>query len=55
MQEVSIVDEKGKGSTCGKATKGTARGEASVPCKEKSIGKEEEVEESRGKRGGMYD
>jgi len=55
MQEVSIMDEKGKGDTYGKATKDTARGEASMPCKEKSIGKGEEVEESRGKRDGMYD
>ena len=42
MQGVPIVDEKGKGSVCGKATKGTARGEAGVLYKGKSA--------ERGKR-----
>ena len=51
MQGVSIVSEKEKGSACGKVTKGTARGETGVPCKEKSIGKGEEVKESREERG----
>jgi len=46
MQGVSIVGEEGKGSTCSKATKGAARGEASMPCKGKGVGKGEEVEES---------
>jgi len=49
---VPIVDKKGKGSTCGKATKGAVRGEASVLYKGKSIGKGEEIEESRGERDG---
>jgi len=53
MQEVPIVDEEGKDSTCGKATKDTARGEAGAPCKEESIGKEKEIEESGGERGGV--
>jgi len=48
MQGVSIVDEKGESSICGKATKGTEKGEASIPCKERSV--EKKVEE--GKRGG---
>jgi len=45
---VSIVDEKGKSDACGKATKGAAKGKASMPCKGKSAGKE--VEE--GRKGG---
>jgi len=53
MQRVSIVGEEEKGSMCGKATKGAAREEACAPCKGKSIGKGEEVEESRRKRGSM--
>jgi len=53
MQEVSIVGEEGKGGMCGKATKDTAREEAGALYKGKSIGKGEEVEESRGKRGNM--
>jgi len=53
MQGVSIVDEGKKGDVCGKATKGTAREEASMSCKGKSVGKE--VEESRRKRGGVCD
>jgi len=48
---VSIVSKEEKGSACGKATKGTARGEASMPYKGKSAGKEKEVEENREKRG----
>jgi len=48
MQGVSIVDEKGESGICGKATKGTAKGEAGISCKGRSAGKK--VEE--GKRGG---
>jgi len=40
-----MVDEKGEGGMCGKATKGTAKEEAGMPCKGKSIGKK--VEEGR--------
>jgi len=47
MQRVPIVGEEGKGSACGKATKGTARGEAGVSRKGKSIGRREEAEKSR--------
>ena len=43
-----------KGSMYDKATKGTAREEASMLYKGKSAGKEEEVEESREKRGGIH-
>jgi len=50
---VSIVGKEGKGSACGKATKGAVRGEAGIPYKEKSAGKGKEVEESREKRGSM--
>jgi len=39
-------------STCVKATKGAAKGEAGIPCKGKSAGKGEEVEESRERRSG---
>ena len=53
MQRVSIVGEEEKGSICGKTTKGAAREEACAPCKGKSIGKGEEVEESRRKRGSV--
>jgi len=48
------MDKKGKGSICNKVIKGAARGEAGVPCKGKSVGKEEEIEESRGERGGVH-
>jgi len=54
MQGVPIVEKEGKGSACGKVTKGIAREEASAPCKGKSAGKGEEVEKSRGERGGAY-
>ena len=46
------MGEKGKGSTYGKAIKGTARGEASVFCEGKSAGKK--VEENRRRRSGMH-
>jgi len=51
---MSFVDKEGEGSACGKATKGVAKGEASTPCKGKSTGKGEEVEESRERRSGMH-
>ena len=43
------MGEKGKGSACGKATKGTARRETNVPCEGRSAGKK--VEKNRGRRG----
>jgi len=52
MQGVPIVNEEEKGSVCGKATKGAARGEAGALCKVKSARKGKEIEESRGERGG---
>jgi len=47
-QGVSIVGEKEESGTCGKATKGMAKGETSTPYKRRSTGKK--VEE--GRRGG---
>jgi len=46
---VPIVE---KGSTCGKATKGTPTEEAGMPCKEKSTGKK--VKENRGREDSAY-
>ena len=46
------MGEKGKGSVCGKVTKGIARGEAGMPCKGKSTGKK--VEKSGGRGGNMH-
>jgi len=54
---VPIVDNKEKGregSVCGKAAKGAAREEASVPCKGKSAGRRKEVEESGRKQSGTH-
>jgi len=48
---VLIAGEKGKGSICGKATKGIARRETSAPCEGRSAGKK--VEEDRERRSGM--
>jgi len=48
------VGKEGKGDMYGKATKDAARGEAGTSCKEKSIGKGEKVEESRGERGSTH-
>ena len=48
MQGVSIVGKKGESGAYGKVTKGAARGEASAPCKGRSIGKEGEKDRRRG-------
>jgi len=48
MQGVSIVGEEGKGNMYSKATKGVAREEASMPCKEKSTEKGKKIKESEG-------
>jgi len=54
MQGVPSVEkeeERGKGGTCGKATKGTAGEEAGAPHKGKGAGREKKGSEaSRGKR-----
>ena len=52
---MSFVGKEREGSACGKATKGTAKGEAGAPCKGKSTAKGEEVEESREKSGMPYE
>ena len=49
-----IIEEKGKGGVCGKATKGTPTEGASMPCKGKSTGRRKKVKESKGRRGSMY-
>ena len=49
------MDKKKEGEEsgmCGKATKGTAREEAGIPCKGKSAGRREEAKKSRRKRSG---
>ena len=50
-----IIEKKGKGGVCGKATKGAPTEGASTPCKGKSTGRRKKVEESRGGGGGMCD
>jgi len=40
MQGISFVGKEGESGACGNAIKGTAREEASAPCKGKSAGKE---------------
>ena len=53
MQEVSIMSKEGESGACDKATKGIAKGEASTPCKGRSIGKK--VEKNRREGDGMCD
>jgi len=43
-----------EGGTCGNATKGTAREEASAFHQEKDTGRRKEAEESRGRWSGMH-
>ena len=52
MQRVSIMDKKGERSVCNKATKGTAKGEASISCKGKST--EKKVKKGKREGDGMY-
>jgi len=47
--------EEGKGSACGKATKGTARGKTGIPYKGKSAGRRKKVKEGRRRRGSAHD
>jgi len=50
ISQNSVLDsKKGKGDMCDKATKGTLTKGASVPYKERSIGKK--VKKNRGGRG----
>jgi len=53
MQGVSIVGEKEKSNICGKATKNTVKGKASMPYRGKSTGRRDEVEENKGGRDGI--
>jgi len=48
---VPIIGEEGKGSACGKATKGTPIEGASASYKGKSAGRRKKVKESKGGRG----
>jgi len=58
VQRISVMEEgkrgeeesRGKGGTCGFATKGAVREEVSMSYKGKSAGRKEEAEESRGRR-----
>ena len=55
MQEVSTMEANEEGGTCGNATKGTAREEASAFHQEEDTGRRKEAEESRGRWSGMHD
>jgi len=54
MEEGKGGKEKSRGEsdTCGNATKGAAKREASTSCQEKGVGGREDVEEDRRKGGG---
>jgi len=46
-----IVGEEGKGSVCGKATKGAPTKGAGMPYKGKNTERRKKVEKNRGRRG----
>ena len=49
------MGEERKDGMCGKATKGTPTGGASVPCKGKGAGRRKKVKKNRGGRGSTRD